>query len=136
MPSIRDVMTSNPETIEPGKPVTEAAKVMKKADVGMVPVVIEGELFGTITDRDIVVRGIAEGKDIELTNVGELASRDVVVVEPDGDLEEALRLMAEHQVRRLPVVDGGRLVGVIAQADVARTAGGQVVGEVVESISR
>ena len=136
MPSIRDVMTSNPETIEPGKPVTEAAKVMKKADVGMVPVVIEGELFGTIMDRDIVVRGIAEGKDIELTNVGELASRDVVVVEPDGDLEEALRLMAEHQVRRLPVVDGGRLVGVIAQADVARTAGGQVVGEVVESISR
>ena len=136
MPSIRDVMTSNPETIEPGKPATEAAKVMKKADVGMVPVVIEGELFGTITDRDIVVRGIAEGKDIELTNVGELASRDVVVVEPDGDLEDALRLMAEHQVRRLPVVDDGRLVGVIAQADVARMADGRVVGEVVESISR
>ena len=136
MPSIRDVMTSNPETIEPGKPATEAAKVMKKADVGMVPVVIEGELFGTITDRDIVVRGIAEGKDIKLTNVGELASRDVVVVEPDGDLEDALRLMAEHQVRRLPVVDDGRLVGVIAQADVARMADGRVVGEVVESISR
>ena len=136
MPSIRDVMTSNPETIEPGEPATEAAKVMKKADVGMVPVVIEGELFGTITDRDIVVRGIAEGKGIELTNVGELASRDVVVVEPDGDLEDALRLMAEHQVRRLPVVDHGRLVGVIAQADVARMADGRVVGEVVESISR
>lgn len=136
MPRIRDVMTSSPETIEPGKPATEAAKVMKKADVGMVPVVIEGELFGTITDRDIVVRGIAEGKDIELTNVGELASRDVVVVEPDGDLEDALRLMAEHQVRRLPVVDDGRLVGVIAQADIARMADGRVVGEVVESISR
>jgi CBS domain-containing protein len=133
---IREVMTPGPETVEPGKPATEAAKLMKKADAGMIPVVQNGRLFGTVTDRDIVLRVIAEGKNPQSTTVGEIASLEPVTVTPDQDLDEALQLMAKHQVRRLPVVEDGRLIGVLAQADVAREGNEREVGETVEQISR
>ena len=133
---IRDVMTPSPETVEPGKPTTEAAKLMKKADAGMIPVVQDGQLIGTVTDRDIVLRVIAEGKDPASTTVGEIASGEVVTVAPEQDLDEALHLMAKHQVRRLPVVENGLLVGVLAQADVARQGDEREVGATVEQISR
>jgi CBS domain-containing protein len=133
---IRDVMTASPETVEPGKPATEAAKLMKKADAGMIPVVQDGQLLGTVTDRDIVLRVIAEGKNPASMTVGEIASAEVVTVAPEQDLEEALHLMAKHQVRRLPVVEDGRLIGVLAQADVAREGDEREVGETVEQISR
>ena len=133
---IREVMTPSPETVEPGQPVAEAAKLMKQADVGMIPVVQEGQLAGTVTDRDIVLRVIAEGKSPASTTVGEIASGEVVTVDPEQELEEALELMSKHQVRRLPVVENGRLIGVLAQADVAREGDEREVGQTVEQISR
>ena len=133
---IREVMTPSPETVEPGQPVAEAAKLMKQADVGMIPVVQEGQLSGTVTDRDIVLRVIAEGKSPASTTVGEIASGEIVTVDPEQELEEALELMAKHQVRLLPVVENGRLIGVLAQADVAREGDEREVGHTVEEISR
>jgi len=132
---IREAMTPNPETIDVSAQIVEAAKRMKEADAGMIPVTENGKLAGTVTDRDIAVRVVAEGRDPQSCTVGEIASRDVVTVEPDQDLSEALEMMARHQVRRLPVVEGDRLVGVLAQADVAREADERKVGQTVEQIS-
>jgi CBS domain-containing protein len=134
--SINEVMTSDVRACEPNATVVEAAKLMAKEDIGPIPVVEEGRLVGLITDRDIVVRVIAERRDPKTTTVGEIASRDLVTVSPDEDLDEALKLLAEHQVRRLPVVDGDRLVGIVAQADIARLGKDKKTGEVVEEISR
>ena len=134
--SVREVMTSEPETVQASTTVSEAAKLMKKAEAGMIPVVEGGELRGTVTDRDIVLRVVAEGKDPQSTSAGEIASGELVTVQPDQNLDEALKLMAQHQVRRLPVVEGGRLVGILAQADVAREGDERKVGETVEEISR
>lgn len=133
---IRQLMTANPSAIEADKPVSAAAKLMRDEDVGLAPVVEGDMLVGTLTDRDIAVRVVAEGKDPESTKVREVASTDVVTIDPQQDLEEALRLMAEHQVRRLPVVEeDGKLVGVVAQADVAREGQDRQTGEVVQRIS-
>jgi CBS domain-containing protein len=135
--SIQDVMTSNPCAIEADQPVAYAAKMMKDEDVGLAPIVEGDRLIGTLTDRDIAVRVVAEGRDPQTVAVREVASTDVVTVDSQQDLDEALKLMARHQVRRLPVVEeDGRLVGVIAQADVADEAKAKKVGEVVEEISR
>jgi CBS domain-containing protein len=133
---IRDVMTPSPTTIKADQPATEAAKLMQESDAGMIPVMDNGDVLGTVTDRDIVLRVVAAGKDPQSTPVREIASTDIVTVEPDQDLDEALELMARHQVRRLPVVEEGRLVGVVAQADVAREADERKVGEAVEQISK
>jgi CBS domain-containing protein len=134
--SIKEVMTSDVRACEPNATVVDVAKLMAKEDVGPIPVVEEGRLVGLVTDRDIVVRVIAEGRDPNATTVGEIASRDLVTVSPDEDLDEALQLLAQHQVRRLPVVDGDRLVGIVAQADIARLGKDKKTGEVVEEISR
>ena len=133
---VRDAMTSNPMTIEPGRPVADAARIMKDADTGIVPVVDGDRLVGTITDRDIAIRVVAEGKDPQATKVDEVASREIVTVDPEQDLDEALRLMAQHQVRRLPVVEeDGRPVGILSQADVARAGDDAETGRVVQEIS-
>jgi CBS domain-containing protein len=134
--SIKEVMTSDVRACEPNATAVEAAKLMAKQDVGPIPVVEEGRLVGLVTDRDIVVRVVAEGRDPNITTVGEIASRDLVTVSPDEDLDEGLKLLAQHQVRRLPVVDGDRLVGIVAQADIARLGKDKQTGEVVEEISR
>jgi len=134
--SVKDAMTSEVKTATPSQSLTDAAKLMKQEDVGSVPVVDGDRLVGVLTDRDIVVRGIADGSDPNAVQVGAIASRDVVTVRSDDDLDEALRLMAQHQVRRLPVVDDGQLVGVVATADVAHEAKEKDVGHVVEEISR
>lgn len=134
---IRGVMTSKICSIDADKPVAYAAKMMRDEDVGLAPIVDGDRLVGTLTDRDIAVRVVAEGRDPETTRVRDVASTDLVTVDPQQDLDEALRLMAEHQVRRIPVVEeDGRLVGIVAQADVARSADDRVTGEVVEQISR
>ena len=134
--SIREIMTANPSTIEPGNSVVDAARIMKQEDAGVVPVTENGRLTGMVTDRDIAIRVVAEGKDPQSTPVREVASTDLVTVDPQQDLDEALRLMAQHQVRRLPVVEeDGRLVGVVAQADVARTGDDAKTGQVVQEIS-
>lgn len=135
--NVKDVMSSKPCSIDAGKTVAYAAKMMRDEDVGLAPIVDGDRLVGTLTDRDIAVRVVAEGKDPEATSVRDVASGSPVTVEPGQDLDEALQLMAKHQVRRLPVVEqGGQLVGVLAQADVAREAGASATGRVVEDISR
>ena len=135
--SVQELMTSNPCSIDSNKSVAYAAKMMRDENVGLAPIVDGDRLVGTVTDRDITIRIVAEGKDPESTNVAEIASTELVTVEPQQDLYEALRLMAKHQVRRLPVVEeNGRLVGVVAQADVARHASDEKTGEVVEEISK
>jgi CBS domain-containing protein len=134
--SIRDLMTANPCSIDAEKPVAYAAKMMRDEDVGLAPIVEGDKLIGTLTDRDIAVRVVAEGKDPNQTKVREVASTNLVTIDPQQDLEEALRLMAKHQVRRLPVVEeDGRLVGVVAQADVAREGDDVRTGQVVQEIS-
>src|SRR5947199_10719641 len=119
----QELMTSNPCSIDSDKSVAYAAKMMRDENVGLAPIVEGNRLIGTVTDRDIAIRVVAEGKDPESTKVTEVASTDLVTVDPQQDLDEALRLMSKHQVRRLPVIEeDGRLVGVVAQADVARNA--------------
>ncbi len=134
---IRDLMTDNPCSIDAEKPVAYAAKMMRDEDVGLAPIVQGDRLVGTLTDRDIAIRVVAEGRDPESTTVREVASTDLVTIDPEQSLDEALRLMAQHQVRRLPVVEeDGRLVGVLAQADVARQGKDRETGQVVEQISQ
>jgi CBS domain-containing protein len=133
---IRDLMTENPSSCERGTPVAEAAKVMARENVGSVPVVQNGRLVGVVTDRDLVVRVLAEGRDPQSTTVGEIASSELVTLSPDDGVDQALQLLARHQVRRLPVVEGERLVGIVAQADIARHADEVQTGEVVEQISK
>jgi CBS domain-containing protein len=135
--SIRDVMTSNPCAIDADKSVAYAAKMMRDEDVGLAPIVEGDKLIGMLTDRDIATRVVAEGKDPDQVKVRDVASKQVVSIDPQQDLDEALRMMAKHQVRRLPVVEeDGRLVGVVAQADVARKGDDKQTGELVEEISQ
>jgi CBS domain-containing protein len=135
--NIRDLMTKDPRSLESGASVVEAARLMRDEDVGIIPVVEGGILVGTVTDRDIAIRVVAEGKSPESVTVGEIASRDLVTIDPQQELDEALRLMARHQVRRLPVVEeDGKLVGIVAQADIARNASDEQTGDLVEDISK
>jgi CBS domain-containing protein len=136
MGQIRDLMTSNPVACESSGSVVDAAKQMAQADVGPIPVVEGDRLVGIVTDRDIVLRVVAEGRDPSSTTVGEIASKQLETVSPDEDLDSALRKMASAQVRRLPVVENGRLVGIVAQADVARQGEDRKTGEVVEQVSQ
>jgi len=133
---ISNIMTTNPRTIEPSTPIFEAARIMRDENVGSLPITEGKQLVGTITDRDITIRAIAEGRDPQGTTVQEIASRDLVTVDPQQDLDEALKLMAQHQVRRLPVVEeDGMLVGIVAQADVAKVGDDVRTGETVQQIS-
>lgn len=136
MTQIKDVMTSNPTTCEPQASVVDAAKVMAQEDVGSIPTVETDRLVGVVTDRDIVIRVVAEGRDPQSVTVGDVASRNLVTVSPDDDLDRALKLMAENQVRRLPVVEGDKLVGIVAQRDIALQGADHETGQVVEQISR
>jgi CBS domain-containing protein len=134
---IRGVMTADPRSLESGSNAIEAARLMRDVDVGIIPVVEGDKLIGTVTDRDIAIRVVAEGKDPATTTLGEIASRELVTLDPAQDLDEALRLMAHHQVRRLPVVEeDGKLVGIVAQKDVAQHASYEQTGDVVEDISK
>ena len=137
MATVRDAMTTNPKTLASSATVVDAAKLMKTEDAGIVPIVDGDRVTGVVTDRDIAIHVVAEGKDQHSTTIGDIASSNLVTVDPDQDLDEALRLMARHQVRRLPVVEeDGRLVGILAQADVAREGDEERVGETVEQISQ
>src|SRR5829696_995537 len=134
--TIRELMTENPRTVSPDQTIQDAAKIMRDEDTGVVPITEGDSLAGVITDRDIAIRAVAEGRDGAQTTVREIASQDVVTIDPQQDLDEALRLMAQHQLRRLPVVEeDGRLVGIVSQADVARHGDDARTGEVVEQIS-
>ncbi len=134
--SVRDVMTPEVETTTSSQLLQEAARSMKDGDFGSIPVVDDGRLVAVLTDRDIVIRAVAEGLDASTTQVGQVASSDPVTVAPDQSLDDAVEIMTHYQVRRLPVVEEGRLVGVLSQADIALEAKEKVTGEVVQEISQ
>jgi len=134
--NVQEAMTSNPTTVTPDTSAREAAGIMKSEDTGIVPIADGDRLVAVITDRDLALRVVAEGQSPD-TPVSELASKDLVTVDPQQSLEEAARLMAEHQVRRLPVVEeDGRLVGILSQKDLADAGHDTLTGEVVERISQ
>jgi CBS domain-containing protein len=135
--SVRDAMTEDPRSIGVSATVVEAARLMREQHIGSLPITENERLIGMITDRDITTRVVAEAADPTTTSVGNVSSPDPVSVEPDSDLDEALRLMSRHQVRRLPVVENGRLVGIVAQADIALTLTDDETktGALVEAIS-
>jgi CBS domain-containing protein len=130
-------MTDRPRCVTFETPIAEAAQLMESEDIGSLPVLEGDQLAGMITDRDIVLRAVAKGKDPRGMPVREVASRELVTVYAEDDLANALKKMASEQVRRLPVVDeDNRLVGVLSQADVALEAKEKTVGEMVEEISK
>jgi CBS domain-containing protein len=136
MHSIREAMTENPTAVGPDTTAQEAARTMRSEDVGSLPIVEGDRLVGIVTDRDLALRLVGEGKSADVP-VRELASKDVVTIDPQQDLGEAARLMAEHQLRRLPVCEeDGRLVGILAQADLAQAGYDALTGEVVQKISQ
>ena len=137
MAKCREVMTKDPASCGASETVTKVAGLMKQHDVGSVPVVESDRLVGIVTDRDIVLKVVAGGRNPEQAAVNEAMTPNPVSCKEDDDLEYALRLMKERQVRRMPIVDGGgRLTGIIAQADVAtRVNRDDKTGELVEAIS-
>jgi CBS domain-containing protein len=134
---LRDVMTPRPQTLSPSATIQEAARVMRDSDTGIVPIVEQGRPIGIITDRDIVVRAVAEGNEALSRPVRDLASTDLVTASPDLSTKDAVRLMGEHQVRRLLVCEGDELVGVASIGDIAVKEGkDRRVGDTLEDISQ
>jgi CBS domain-containing protein len=134
----RDIMTPDPECIGENDSVLDAAKRLAELDVGAMPICGEDDrLKGMLTDRDIVVKVLAQGKDPASTRAGELGQGDgqTVTIGADDSVDEALRTMIDHKVRRLPVIDGRRMVGIISQADIATNVDEEKVGDLVEAIS-
>jgi CBS domain-containing protein len=132
----REVMTEDCECISEGDTVLDAAKKMSQLGVGALPICGDDDrLKGMLTDRDIVVKVLAEGKDPESTKAGELGEGKPVTIGADDSINQALATMKEHAVRRLPVIDGHQLVGIVSQGDLAKTIDEEEVGELVEAIS-
>ncbi len=132
----RDVMTGGVECIGENDSVTDAAKRLAELNVGAMPICGEdNRLKGMLTDRDIAVKVVARGKDPNTTKAGELGEGKPVTIGADDSVDEALRTMSEHQVRRLPVIDGHELIGIVSQADLARNIDEEKVGDLVEAIS-
>jgi CBS domain-containing protein len=116
---VKEIMTADIKRATPDNTLIDIAAMMRDQDVGALPVVQDGELRGIVTDRDIVVRAIADGKEPSTTTVQEVLSENLESVEPDDDVEEAADLMASRQIRRLPVVQGGKLIGMVTLGDIA-----------------
>jgi len=132
----RDVMTGGAECIGENDTIADAAKRLAELDVGALPICGEdNRLKGMLTDRDIVLKVVAKGKDPSATRAGELAEGKPVTIGADDSVDEALQTMAEHKVRRLPVIDGHDLIGIVSQADLARHVDEVKVGDLVEAIS-
>jgi CBS domain-containing protein len=136
MTTARDIMTSGVDVIDSQSTVLDAARKLAADDIGALPICDNSKLKGMITDRDIVVKVLAEGKDPGTTKVIDLVQGEAVTIGADDSIEEALATMSKYQVRRLPVIDGTDLVGIVSQADVARNLPEEKVGELVEAISR
>jgi CBS domain-containing protein len=118
--TVRDVMTANPTTLSMSASVLDAARAMRDADIGDVIVVDNGQVCGIVTDRDLVVRTIAQGREPSKTKLGDICSRDLTTVLPSDSVDEAVQLMRQKAIRRLPVVEGGRAVGVVSIGDLAQ----------------
>lgn len=134
--TLREIMTPDPECVREDDTVAEAARKLAELDVGSTPICGEDDsLKGIVTDRDIVVDVLAKGKDPESTTVGELADDEPFTVGVDDSVADALRTMKEHKVRRLPVLDGGDLVGIVSIADLATNIDDEQTGDLIETIS-
>ena len=134
----RDIMSTDTTCVGENETLVDAARKMRDMDVGALPICGEDDrLKGMLTDRDIVVRALAQGKDPASTRAGELGQGDAqtVTIGADDSIDEALRTMIDHKVRRLPVIDDRRLVGIISQADIATNVDEEKVGDLVEAIS-
>jgi len=136
MPTARDIMTNDVRCIKEDQSLLDAAQLLRDLDVGALPICgNDDRLKGMLTDRDIVVKCVADGGDPTKTRAGDLTTGKPVTVGADDDIETALRTMADHQVRRLPVIDGHQLVGIISQADVARNLPEEKIGDLLEALS-
>jgi CBS domain-containing protein len=136
MTTARDIMTADPACVAEGETVINAARRMAELGVGSLPICgSDNRLRGMLTDRDIVVKVLAEGLDPAATKAGDLAQGEAVTIGADDEAAEILRTMGRYQVRRLPVIDGHRLVGIVALADVARALPDRPVGDLLEAIS-
>jgi len=137
MPNARDIMTADVTCVGENESLADAARKMADLDVGSVPICGEdNRLKGMLTDRDIVVKALAQGRNPSEITAGELAQGKPVTIGADDDVTEILRTMGSHQVRRLPVIDGHDLVGMVAVADVARALSDRPVGDLIDAISK
>lgn len=133
---VREAMHPGAHWVEPGTPVFEIAKLMRDQDIGSVPVGENDRLVGMVTDRDIVCRGIAEGRDCSTMTAGSVMSSGIVYCRESEELDDAVRIMEQHQIRRLPVInEDKRMVGILSLGDVSHTAPRQLSGEVLQSVS-
>jgi len=132
---VRELMTQDPATVDSGATLGEVATLMKQQDCGSIPVVEDGRLVGIVTDRDIVIRAVAAGKDPKTLRVNEVMSADPVTVGPNESIKDAEKVMADRQIRRLPVVDDGKLVGILVTAQIARTENERTTGQTLKEIS-
>ena len=117
--TVQDIMSKNPVTLGANTPIVEAARAMRDSDIGVVVVENNGQLLGLLTDRDIVVRAIAENRDVSSTDLQSICSKDVTTVSPDQSDTEAVQLMRQNSIRRLPVVQNGKVVGILSIGDLA-----------------
>jgi len=132
---VRDIMTTEIATAALDTTLDEIATMMRDLDTGAIPIVEDDELRGLLTDRDIVIRCIAAGKEATDTTAAEILSEDLETVEPDTDVEEASRIMARHQVRRLPVMEDGRLCGIVSLGDIAVKSREEMASGALENVS-
>jgi len=136
MTTARDIMHAGAECIGESQTLQHAARLMRDLDVGALPICgDDGRLLGIVTDRDIVVKCIAIGAGPSTVTVGQLARAEPVAIDPAADAGEVLHRMAENRIRRLPVVDNERVVGIISEADLARSLPEQAVGQFVEAVT-
>lgn len=133
---VEELMTRDPVTLRPESTCSEAAAIMKSEDCGSLPVVKDGKLAGIVTDRDIVIRGVAGGKDPTHLAVSEIMTTGPITIAPDMKAEDASKLMSQKQVRRLPVVENGRLVGILTLGQLARHESATAAGETLKDVSR
>jgi CBS domain-containing protein len=117
--TVEEIMTTNPRTVKVDDTIKDAAGVMRDSDIGDVIVIEDGQVTGILTDRDVVVRAVAEGRDAESTSVSEICSSGIRAIEPDASVDDALRMMRDEDIRRLPVVKNGRTVGIVSLGDLA-----------------
>lgn len=134
---VRHVMTQSPRSLDADMTAADAAGIMRNFDVGVVPVVRDDELLGLVTDRDLVIRVVADRADPSAIRLGDIATASPITISPDAKLSEARELMANHRVRRLPVMKSGSLVGILSLGDLAlNDRSERAVGEALEDISR
>jgi CBS domain-containing protein len=133
--TVNEVMTHDPRTVDPAAPLTEVAKEMAEADTGAIIVAEDGRFKGIVTDRDIVVRAIAAGKDPKSATAGEIATTGAQTVTPDQPVDEALRIMRDNAVRRVPVVQDGRPVGIVSLGDLAVEGSGEQILDDISAAS-